>query len=88
MQFRIQGKVRAIRHSGMVFIAAMYFFSGLFALSIGLWFWHFLAPAEWCWISDEHLGRIQSVVFSGGLGAVLSGLVQHYIGDDRRDPKH
>ena len=84
---RTEGVIRAIWHSGWIAVFGMYFAAFVITVTITLWFWHFLAPAKWCWISDEHLAKIQAVLFSGSAGALLSSAVQRYLGNgkQRRD---
>lgn len=61
---------------GWVVICLTVIFSALFVASVAVWAWHFLAPARLLWLGPEQLTKIQSILFSGGLGAVLSGIAQ------------
>jgi len=40
------------------------------------WATHYLSPDKFHWLSDDQLSKIQSVLFSGGMGAVVSGIIQ------------
>lgn len=69
-----------IGHAGVIMIVFLWFFSALFVLSIGFWFWHFLMPPSLTWMTDAQLGKIQAVIFSGSMGAILTTLAQRYFG--------
>lgn len=64
-----------------------------FVAALFIWVWHFLTP-ETClvkgdgsqgfcfhWLSGEQLSSIQSVIFSGALGAIVSRLAQKHLVD-------
>lgn len=63
-----------------------------FVAALGIWVWHFLTP-EACvtvkdgppdcyhWLTADQLSRIQSVIFSGALGAIVSRLAQKHLID-------
>lgn len=78
-------KIRAIRHSGFLVVALMYFGAILMMSTVSIWFWHYLAPERWCWMTEEHLRQIQTIVFSGSFAAVISIVAQQYIGLDARN---
>lgn len=37
-----------------------------------IWAWHYVGHRDYTWLDAEQLTKIQSVLFSGGLGAVVS----------------
>jgi hypothetical protein len=51
----------------------------LFISSLLSWSWHYLAPDKWHWLDADQLSKIQSVVFSGSLGAIVSSILQKQI---------
>lgn len=59
-------------------------FAMLFIASLVTWAWHYLAPPSCGWLTPEQLSKVQSVLFSGGMGAVLSSIVQRQISKDIR----
>lgn len=63
---------------GWVVIALMIFFVFVFVASLGVWIFHYLAP--WGWLKADQLSKIQSVIFSGSLGAIVSAFMQRQLG--------
>ena len=61
---------------GIVIIALMIVFALLFLGSIIAWAWHYVMPEYWGWLSPEQLSKIQSVIFSGSLGGIVSLIAQ------------
>ena len=62
--------LRFLRVLGYVIPVLLAFFALLFALSLAFWSWHYLTP--WDWLTENQLAKIQSVIFSGTLGAMVS----------------
>jgi hypothetical protein len=69
---------RVLCHSGQLIVLFMWFFACVFAVSMGAWLVHFLTPAYWHWLTAEQLSKIQTVIFSGSLGAVVATYVQKH----------
>lgn len=69
--------LRFIQHSGWIGVGLMWFFAFVFVASMSIWLWHFLTP--WEWLADEQLSKIQTVIFSGSLGAVVTTFAQKHI---------
>ncbi len=44
----------------------------LFVGFLGTWAWHFLIPAYWHWLCPDQIEKIESIIFSGTLGAMAS----------------
>lgn len=61
---------------GLIVVFLTLIFSVLFISSLVVWSWHYLAPICWTWLSSEQLSKVQSVLFSGGMGAIVSSIVQ------------
>lgn len=59
---------------GILVIIATVFFTLLFLLTLGIWALHQLTTINW--LNAEQLSRIQSIIFSGSLGAIVSGVMQ------------
>lgn len=55
-------------------VIMMCFFVTVFMASLGAWVIHYITP--WCWLTPEQLSKIQSVIFSGSLGAIVSAYMQ------------
>ncbi|UOA14491.1 hypothetical protein DSM109990_01297 [Sulfitobacter dubius] len=64
---------------GWVLVAMTVTFALLFLAGIVSWSWHYLVSERWHWLNDQQLSKVQSVIFSGGLGAILSSVVQKQI---------
>lgn len=64
---------------GWVLVALTVTFALLFLAGIISWSWHYLIHDNWHWLSNDQLSKVQSVIFSGGLGAILSSVVQKQI---------
>lgn len=60
---------------GIVLVGLTVFFAFLFILSLGFWAWHYLMPERWGWMSETQLSKVQSIIFSGSLGAIVSTIV-------------
>lgn len=59
---------------GWVVVALMIFFVLTFCVSLAVWILHYVSP--WGWLTPEQLSKIQSVIFSGTLGAIVSAYMQ------------
>lgn len=66
-----------LRNSGKIAVCLMWFFALVFVCSMGVWLVHFLTP--WGWLTDLQLSKIQTVIFSGSLGALVSAFAQKHI---------
>ena len=65
-----------LRVYGWVVVAMMIVFALLFLSSIVSWAWHYVMPTRWGWLNDDQLSKIQSVIFSGSLGGIVSIMAQ------------
>lgn len=74
-----QNDMLALKVIGIVTAILIVFFSLVFLGSLSAWLWHQLAPVSRHWLSDAQLSKIQSVIFSGAIGAIVSGYVQRHI---------
>ena len=73
----IDNDITWARIFGYIVASLMVFFTVLFVGSLGAWFFHYLTP--WSWLSTDQLSKIQSVVFSGTIGAVVSSYAQKHV---------
>lgn len=67
---------------GWIVPTLMVLFTLLFAAALMIWSFHFLSP--WGWLSSDQLARLQSIIFSGSIGAVVSTYVQRTLLDENR----
>ncbi|KAB2673071.1 hypothetical protein F9K77_07060 [Ochrobactrum sp. LMG 5442] len=59
---------------GWIVAFMMVFFTTIFVVSLGVWIFHYVT--SWGWLKDDQLSKIQSVVFSGSIGAIVSSYMQ------------
>jgi len=72
-----ENTLKMLRHSGHIAVYFMWFFALVFVASMGVWLFHFLTP--WGWLTEIQLSKIQTVVFSGSLGALVSAFAQKHV---------
>jgi hypothetical protein len=63
---------------GKLLIVFMFFFVLLFLGSLASWTLHYLLPISYHWLTAEQLSKIQSVLFSGSIGGVVSLVAQRH----------
>ena len=69
----------ALKAIGCATVILILFFALIFMASLGAWIWHHVMPCEWFWLTPEQLSKIQSVIFSGAIGAVVSAYAQKHM---------
>lgn len=79
-----QNDGRWLRVYGWILVSLTIVFAAIFISALLIWSWHHLAPAfldqtRLHWLNPEQIGKIQSILFSGGMGAVISGIVKNQI---------
>lgn len=52
----------------------MLIFVGIFVISLLVWIWHYITP--WGWLNTEQLSKIQSVLFSGSVSAMITAFMK------------
>lgn len=65
-----------LRAYGVLIILFLVVFALLFLASLVSWAAHYILPEHWHWLTSNQLSRIQSVLFSGGIGGVVSLVAQ------------
>lgn len=78
-QIKEQNNGNFLRVYGWIVITVSVFFTAVFLLSLGAWFSHYILPERCLWLTEDQLSKIQSVLFSGGMGAVISGVIKRQI---------
>lgn len=63
-----------MRIYGWICAFMMLFFTLVFVVSLGAWIIHHVT--SFCWLTPEQLSKIQSVIFSGSIGAIVSSYMQ------------
>lgn len=79
---------RWLKVYGWILVALTITFAVIFISALLVWTWHHIAPAyigSWQthWLDSQQLGKIQSILFSGGMGAVISGIVRTQVNKAR-----
>lgn len=64
---------------GWVLLAITLTFSLAFIAAFMTWVFHYIAPYHWHWLEEQQLNKIQSVLFSGGMGAIISSIIRTQI---------
>jgi len=62
---------------GWVVVVLMIFLVLIFIASLGVWVVHHITPYQF--LTQEQLSKIQSVIFSGSLGAIVSSYMQRQL---------
>lgn len=73
-QVRYKNDRRWLTTYGFILVSMTVIFAAIFGVSLIVWTVHYVTP--WCWLSTAQLDKIQSVLFSGGMGAVISGVIR------------
>jgi hypothetical protein len=68
-----------LKFYGWLVICLTAVFSLLFSASLISWSWHYLVSAQYHWLTPEQLSKIQSVIFSGSLGAIVTTIVRRQL---------
>ncbi|RRT96760.1 hypothetical protein [Stenotrophomonas sp. 278] len=76
---RKENDTQWLRLYGKLLLVVTLVFTLVFLGSLLVWAWHYLAPRCWQWLEPGQLGKIQSVLFSGGMGAVVSNIIRTQI---------
>jgi hypothetical protein len=68
-----------LRAYGVAIVLFLVVFAVLFLGSLGSWSLHYLLPECWHWLTADQLSKIQSVLFSGSIGGVISIMAQKHL---------
>ncbi|MGV9005282.1 MAG: hypothetical protein ACOH1H_00950 [Brevundimonas sp.] len=72
-----RNRLRFKKATGRIIVWSVYGMWGLLAIGLLVWTWHFLTPCPF--LEPHQIEKLQSVIFSGSLGAVISILARNYI---------
>ena len=72
-------KLWALKAIGFVVFVMIIAFALLFLGAVYAWAAHYLLPTSKHWLDDSQLSKLQSVIFSGALGAIVSGYIQRLL---------
>jgi hypothetical protein len=65
-----------LRFYGFIVIAIAVTFTFIFLSSLVVWAVHYILPKHCLWLDADQLSKIQSVLFSGGMGAVITSVIK------------
>ena len=71
-----RNKLNFTRAVGWIVVRFIFFAGGLLAAGIAVLAYHYMTP--WCFLSEAELHKLQSIIFSGALGAMVSALARQY----------
>ena len=75
----IKNNLLWLKTYGWLVVGVTVFLTLMFTASLGIWAWHYLMPEAYCWLSVEQLSKIQSTIFSGSLGAIVTSILRKHI---------
>jgi len=73
---RLSNDSRWLRVYGWLLLLLTVMFALAFLTAFLVWGLHYIGKPEWLWLKDHQLDKIQSVLFSGGMGAIVSGIIR------------
>lgn len=73
---KIKNDARWLACYGYVIVIFTLVFAATFLAALVAWAWHYITPICWHWLEGDQLSKIQSVLFSGGMGAIISGIIR------------
>ena len=71
---RAENDLRWLKAYGILVVTVAVIFTVLFIATVLVWAIHHIAPSNWTWLTSEQLSKIQSIIFSGSLGAIVSSV--------------
>ncbi|MBV7434506.1 hypothetical protein KRX19_05635 [Cardiobacteriaceae bacterium TAE3-ERU3] len=79
-EIRENNDKRWLKTYGCMLVIITVVFTFLFLAALFVWSWHYIAPKSLTWLCPSQLSKIQSVLFSGGMGAIISGIIREQLG--------
>lgn len=73
---RVANDIVWLKTYGIVVMIMTIVFTFIFGVSLIVWSLHYILPESCLWLSEEQLSKIQSVLFSGGMGAIVSSIIK------------
>lgn len=74
---KLNNDVRWLSVYGYILIGVTIALAIIFVAAIGVWAFHYLTC--WTWLTDSQLEKVQSILFSGGMGAVVANIIRTQI---------
>lgn len=72
-------KIWLTKTIGLIVPCVVIIFSLLFIFSFVSWSLHFLLPEYFHWLKEYQLSKIQSIIFSGAMGAIVSSYIRKHV---------
>ncbi|MDK1377079.1 MULTISPECIES: hypothetical protein [unclassified Sinorhizobium] len=67
-------------HFEKIAILSLWGFFVLFTGLISAWFWHYLAPVAWHWLTAEQLTKVQTLATGGIVATIAAGHLKKRLG--------
>lgn len=74
-----KNQVWFLKAYGIALVIFLSVFAALFLGSLVSWSAHYLLPEYWHWLTPDQLSKVQSVLFSGSVGGVISIMAQKHL---------
>jgi len=74
-----RNKIWVMKTIGYIVPCVIIVLSLLFIASFISWSLHFLLPEYFHWLEEYQLSKIQSIIFSGAMGAIVSSYIKNHI---------
>jgi hypothetical protein len=69
-------------HVYRIVCVGVYLVASVALLAFSFLAWHFLASPNYHWLTPEGVEKLQNFLFSGGLGAALTGIGKKFLKND------
>lgn len=70
---RAENDLRWLKVYGYLVPALMCIFTVIYLSALVSWVLHYVTP--WAWLNEGQLGKIQSMIFSGSVGAFIASVI-------------
>jgi len=74
-----RNKLLHLKAIGWVVFGFILLFSLIFCAGLLVWVAHYVTPTSMHWLTDEQLSKIQSVIFSGALGVLVTAGANKFV---------
>ena len=68
----------------VVALVLLSFAAGILIVVVLIVLWHYFAPADWHWLTNEQLARVETVTSTQAFAAVLGGIGTALLGQLRK----
>ena len=83
----VANNITWLKTYGIVVMVMTVVFTVIFGVSLIVWSLHYILPESCLWLSADQLSKIQSVLFSGGMGAIVSSIIKNQLDNTKGKPE-